>query len=208
MRSAKRTLGSFAASCCVLIVSLSGIAEEIRPGVFRTPDKRFENIPDYPFGAHYVEYSGYRMHYLDEGPLDADPVLLMHGEPSWSYLYRHMIPPLVAAGHRVIAPDLIGFGKSDKPAKRSDHSYQFHVDSFMYFLDELDLNNITMFCQDWGSLIGFRMVAGAPDRFARIVAANAGFPAGPGDDGLVIGAQWNQPDPNARLNFEEGFMVG
>ena len=146
MRSAKRTLGSFAASCCVLIVSLSGIAEEIRPGVFRTPDERFENLPDYPFGAHYVEYGGYRMHYLDEGPRDADPVLLMHGEPSWSYLYRHMIPPLVAAGHRVIAPDLIGFGKSDKPAKRSDHSYQFHVDSFMYFLDELDLSNITLFC--------------------------------------------------------------
>lgn len=186
--------------------TLSAIAEEIRPGVYRTPDDRFENLPDYPFDAHYVEYGGFRMHYVDEGPRDADPVLLMHGEPSWSYLYRHMIPPLVAAGHRVIAPDLIGFGKSDKPAKRTDHSYQFHVDSFMHFLDELDLDHITLFCQDWGSLIGFRMVAGAPDRFARVVAANAGFPAGPGDDGVVIGAQWNQPDPNARLNFEEGFM--
>jgi haloalkane dehalogenase len=130
----------------------------------------------------------------------------MHGEPSWSYLYRKMIPSLAAAGRRVIAPDLIGFGRSDKPAKRSDHSYPNHVDWMMQFITELDLKNITLFCQDWGSLIGLRLVTGAPDRFARVVAGNAALPAGPGKDGIVIGGQWNQPDPNAELKFEEGFM--
>ena len=189
--------------------AISAAAEEIRSGVFRTPDERFEELDDYPFAPHYVEVDSkigkLRMHYVDVGPRDADPVLLLHGEPSWSYLYRKMIPPLVAAGNRVIAPDLIGFGKSDKPAKRSDHSYQFHVDSMMQFVTELDLQNVTLFCQDWGSLIGLRVVTGEPDRFARVVAGNAALPAGRGDDGLVIGRQWNKPDPNAELKFEEGF---
>ncbi|MHC4192155.1 MAG: haloalkane dehalogenase [Planctomycetota bacterium] len=187
--------------------TLSG---EIRPGVFRTPDERFENLKDYPFAPHYLEVNSkvgkLRMHYVDVGPRNADPVLLMHGEPSWSYLYRNMIPRLVAAGHRVIAPDLIGFGRSDKPAKRSDHSYQNHVDWIMQFVTELDLKNVTLFCQDWGSLIGLRIVAGAPDRFARVVAGNAALPSGPGDDGIVIGGQWTQPDPNAELKWEGGFM--
>jgi haloalkane dehalogenase len=116
-----------------------------------------------------------------------------------------MIPPLVAAGHRVVAPDLIGFGRSDKPAKRSDHSYPFHVDWMMEFITELDLKNVTLFCQDWGSLIGLRLVTGVPDRFARVVAGNAALPAGRGDDGRIIGGQWNQPDPTAELKFEEGF---
>ena len=190
--------------------SISVAAEEVRPGVFRTPDERFENLKDYPFAPHYLEVDSkvgkLRMHYVDVGPRDADPILLMHGEPSWSYLYRNMIPRLVAAGHRVIAPDLIGFGKSDKPAKRSDHSYQNHVDWIRQFVSELELKNITLFCQDWGSLIGLRIVAGAPDRFARVVAGNAALPAGPGDDGIVIGGQWTQPDPKAELRFEEGFM--
>ena len=190
--------------------AISATAEEVRPGVFRTPDERFENLQDYPFTPHYLEVDSkvgkLRMHYVDVGPRDADPILLLHGEPSWSHLYRKMIPPLAAAGHRVIAPDLIGFGRSDKPAKRSDHSYPFHVDSMMHFVTELDLKNVTLFCQDWGSLIGFRVVTGAPDRFARVVAGNAALPSGLGDDGLVIGRQWNQPDPNAELKFEEGFM--
>jgi haloalkane dehalogenase len=190
--------------------AISAAAEEVRPGVFRTPDERFENLKDYPFAPHYLEVDSkvgkLRIHYVDVGPRDADPVLLLHGEPSWSYLYRKMIPPLAAAGHRVIAPDLIGFGRSDKPAKRSDHSYQFHVDSMMNFVTELDLKNVTLFCQDWGSLIGLRVVTGAPDRFARVVAGNAALPAGRGDDGLIIGGQWNQPDPHAELKFEEGFM--
>jgi haloalkane dehalogenase len=186
------------------------LSGEIRPGVFRTPDERFENLEDYPFKPHYLEVDSkvgkLRMHYVDEGPRDAEPILLMHGEPSWSYLYRKMIPPLVAAGHRVIAPDLIGFGRSDKPAKRSDHSYQNHVDWMMQFVTELELENVTLFCQDWGSLIGLRLVTGAPDRFARVVAGNAALPAGPGDDGIVIGRQWTQPDPNAELKWEGGFM--
>ncbi len=185
-------------------------SEETRPGVIRTPDKRFENLKDYSFVPHYLEVDSQlgklRMHYVDVGPRDADPILLMHGEPSWSYLYRNMIPPLVAAGHRVIAPDLIGFGRSDKPAKRSDHSYQNHVDWVEQFVSELDLKNITLFCQDWGSLIGLRIVAGAPDRFARVVAGNAALPAGSGDDGIVIGGEWTQPDPNAELKWEEGFQ--
>jgi len=188
----------------------NALSEEIRPGVFRTPDERFENLKDYPFTPHYIEIDSQlgklRLHYVDVGPSDGDPILLMHGEPSWSYLYRNMIPRLVAAGHRVIAPDLIGFGKSDKPAKRSDHSYQNHVDWIRQFVSELELKNITLFCQDWGSLIGLRIVAGAPDRFARVVAGNAALPAGPGDDGIVIGGQWTQPDPKAELRFEEGFM--
>ena len=188
----------------------NALSEEIRPGVFRTLDERFENLKDYSFAPHYLEVDSQRgklrMHYVDVGPRDADPILLMHGEPSWSYLYRNMIPRLVATGHRVIAPDLIGFGKSDKPAKHSDHSYQNHVDWIKQFVSELDLKNITLFCQDWGSLIGLRIVAGAPDRFARIVAGNAALPAGRGDDGIVIGGQWTQPDPNAELKWEGGFM--
>jgi haloalkane dehalogenase len=191
-------------------VAFSANAEEIRPGVFRTPDERFENLKDYPFEPHYLEVDSkigkLRVHYVDVGPRDADPILLMHGEPSWSYLYRDMIPPLVAAGHRVIAPDLIGFGRSDKPARRTDHSYPNHVDWMMQFITELDLKNITLFCQDWGSLIGLRLVTGAPDRFARVVAGNAALPAGPGKDGVVLGGQWTEPDPKAELKFEEGFM--
>ena len=190
--------------------AISATAEEVRPGLLRTPDERFENLQDYPFAPHYLEVDSkvgkLRVHYVDEGPRDADPILLMHGEPSWSYLYRNMIPPLVAAGHRVIAPDLIGFGRSDKPAKRSDHSYQFHVDSMMHLVTKLDLNSVTLFCQDWGSLIGLRLVTGAPERFARVVAGNAALPAGRGDDGLVIGGQWQEPDPKAELKWEEGFL--
>jgi haloalkane dehalogenase len=190
-------------------VAFSSAAEEIRPGVLRTPDERFENLKDYPFEPHYLEVDSaigkLRMHYLDVGPRDADPVLLLHGEPSWSYLYRKMIPTLVAAGHRVIAPDLIGFGRSDKPVKRTDHSYPFHVDWMTQFVTRLDLKNITLFCQDWGSLIGLRVVTDAPDRFARVVAGNAALPAGQGDDGLIIGGQWNRPDPAAKLKWGEGF---
>ena len=195
-----------------LIMSSAAIpaaAEEVHPGVFRTPDERFENLKDYPFDPHYVEVDSQvgrlRMHYVDEGPRDADPILLLHGEPSWSYLYRKMIPPLAAAGHRVIAPDLIGFGRSDKPAKRSDHSYPNHVDWMRQFVTELDLKNVTLFCQDWGSLIGLRVVAAVPDRFARVVAGNAALPSGPGDDGLIIGGQWNEPDPTAKLRSIKDF---
>ena len=120
----------------------------------RTPESRFTNLPDYDFDAHYTDVDGLRMHYVDEGPRDGAIMLLLHGEPSWSYLYRHMIPPLADAGFRVIAPDLIGFGKSDKPVRKSDYSYARHVDWMRRFIEALGLTNITLYCQDWGSLIG------------------------------------------------------
>ena len=115
----------------------------------RTPDDRFENLPGYDFAANYVDIDGLRMHYVDEGSRNADPVLMLHGEPSWSFLYRHMIRPITDAGFRAIAPDLIGFGKSDKPAQRSDYSYLSHVNWIRQFLEALDLTEITLVCQDW-----------------------------------------------------------
>ena len=148
--------------------------------VLRTPDDRFASLSDYPFEPHYAEITdGLRVHYVDEGPRDAAPVLLMHGEPSWSYLYRKMIPVLEAAGHRCVAPDLVGFGKSDKPAARADYTFQRHVDWMRALLfDHLDLRDITYFGQDWGALVGLRLVADAPDRYARVVIGNGGLPTG------------------------------
>ncbi len=146
--------------------------------ILRTPDSRFENLPDYDFAANYVDVDGLRVHYVDEGPRDADPVLMLHGEPSWSYLYRHMIRPIANAGFRAIAPDLIGFGKSDKPARRSDYSYLAHVTWIRHFMEALDLSEITLVCQDWGSLIGLRLAAENEQRFAMIVLANGGLPTG------------------------------
>ncbi len=144
----------------------------------RTPDARFENLPGYDFAAHYVEIDGMRMHYVDEGAADGSIVLLLHGEPSWSYLYRYMIPPLANAGLRVVAPDLLGFGKSDKPTKQSDYSYARHVAWLTAFIESLNLREITLFCQDWGSLIGLRVAAENEDRFARIALGNGGLPTG------------------------------
>jgi haloalkane dehalogenase len=156
----------------------------------RTPDDRFDGLPGYDFEPHYVEVDDseggtLRVHYLDEGPADGDVVLLMHGEPSWSFLYRKMIPVIVAAGHRAIAPDLVGFGRSDKPTARTDYTYARHVEWMRAALFEhLDLQNVTLVCQDWGGLIGLRLVGEHPDRFARAVAANTFLPTGdnnPGD---------------------------
>jgi haloalkane dehalogenase len=144
----------------------------------RTPDARFENLPDYDFEPHYMDVDALRMHYVDEGPRDGPVVLLLHGEPSWSYLYRHMIPPLRDAGFRVIAPDLIGFGKSDKPVEKSDYSYAGHVAWMKSFIEALELQEITLFCQDWGSLIGLRVAAENEQRFARIALGNGGMPTG------------------------------
>jgi haloalkane dehalogenase len=149
--------------------------------VLRTPDSQFDDLPDFPFSPHYVDIAGgaLRVHHLDEGPADGAVVLLMHGEPSWSYLYRKVIPVLVAAGHRCIAPDLVGFGRSDKPAAVGDYSYQAHVDWMREVLfDALDLRDITFFGQDWGGLIGLRLVALEPDRYARVVVGNTGLPIG------------------------------
>lgn len=144
----------------------------------RTPDSRFDNLPDYDFAPHYVDIDGMRMHYVDEGPRDGEVILLLHGEPSWSYLYRHMIPPLRDAGFRVIAPDLLGFGKSDKPARKSDYSYAGHVAWMKAFVEALDLSGISLFCQDWGSLIGLRVAAENEHRFARIALGNGALPTG------------------------------
>lgn len=158
----------------------------------RTPDDRFENLPGYPFEPHYLEAAGgLRMHYVDEGPRDAAPVLMLHGEPSWSYLYRKMIPIVAGAGHRAVAPDLIGFGRSDKPASRDAYSYQRHVDWTRAFLESLDLRNVTLVCQDWGGLIGLRLVAEHPDRFSRVVAANTFLPTGDRDPGRAFQA-WKE----------------
>lgn len=150
----------------------------------RTPDERFENLVDYPFQPNYLEVDDteggkLRIHYLDEGPADGDVVLLMHGQPVWSYLYRHMIPPLVDAGFRVIAPDLVGFGRSDKPTRPEDYTYARHVAWMSDWLLQLDLSDITVFFQDWGSMIGLRLVAAFPERFAAVVLANGALVAGP-----------------------------
>jgi haloalkane dehalogenase len=150
----------------------------------RTSDERFADLPGYPFAPHWVDVADgeggtLRVHHLDEGPRDAAPVLLLHGEPSWSYLYRTMIPPLVAAGHRCVAPDLVGFGKSDKPAEQADYTYARHVEWMREVLfDHLDLRDVTLFAQDWGGLIGLRLVGEHPDRFARVVVGNTGLPDG------------------------------
>jgi haloalkane dehalogenase len=147
----------------------------------RTPDTRFENLPGYDFEAHYVDIDDLRLHYVDEGPRDGSVVLLLHGEPSWSYLYRTMIPPIRDAGLRVIAPDLIGFGKSDKPIRKKDYSFAIHVAWMRQFIESLNLNDITLFCQDWGSLIGLRVAAENEHRFARIALGNGGLPTGDQD---------------------------
>lgn len=147
--------------------------------ILETPSERFENLPDYPFAPNFVEVApGMNMHYVVEGPMDGEVVLLLHGEPSWSFLYRKMIPGFVEAGYRVYAPDLIGFGKSSKPAEMTDYTYQTHVDWVRSFLEKLGLTGINLFCQDWGGLIGLRLAAEDGDRFARIVAANTGMPTG------------------------------
>ena len=152
--------------------------------VLRTPDSAFAAIRDFPFAPHYVEIvdpddaTPLRVHYVDEGPRDAPVVLMMHGEPSWCYLYRHMIGPVVAAGFRVVAPDLIGFGKSDKPGKKTDYSYARHVGWMRQWIKALDLSNITLACQDWGSLIGLRLVSEMPDRFVGVALSNGGLPEG------------------------------
>jgi haloalkane dehalogenase len=150
----------------------------------RTPDDRFADLPDFPYAPHYVEVDDgdggrLRVHHLDVGPPDGEVVLLMHGEPSWCFLYRHMIPVLVDAGLRCVAPDLVGFGRSDKPTERSDYTYARHVEWMRAALfDQLDLRDVTFVGQDWGALVGLRLATENADRFARIVLANGGLPTG------------------------------
>lgn len=158
----------------------------------RTPDERFADLPDYPFAPHYTQVTpDLRMHHVDEGPRDGKPVLMLHGEPTWSYLYRSMIPVFTDAGFRAVAPDLIGFGKSDKPTRLDDYSYQQHMDWLTTWLESVDLRGITLICQDWGSLLGLRLAAeaelrGEADRFDRIVVANGFLPTGDRDPGIAF----------------------
>jgi len=173
--------------------------------ILRTPDERFINLPGFDFTPHYVEIAGLRIHYIDEGPPTAAPVLMLHGEPSWSYLYRKMIPIITAAGRRAVAPDLAGFGRSDKPARRADYTYQFHVDVMTGLIESLDLREITLVGQDWGGLIGLRIAAENPDRFARIVVANTGLPTGdrPMTEGFMRWREFSQTVEN----FHAGGIV-
>lgn len=147
----------------------------ITENIIRTPDERFENLPGYAFEPHYLEIDGVRMHYVDEG--QGDVILCLHGEPSWSYLYRKMIPILQQVG-RVIAPDLIGFGKSDKYKHTQDYSYKMHYDSLARFIEQLNLQNITIVVQDWGGLLGLPLAVEMPDRIARLVIMNTALPSG------------------------------
>jgi len=151
--------------------------------ILRTPDDRFEDLTEYPFSPKYKniqdsEGNTLRIQYVDEGPRDTDPVLFMHGEPSWSYLYRKMIPVVTAAGYRAVAPDLVGFGKSDKPAARGDYTCERHVEWINTWFETINLRRVTLVCQDWGGIIGLRLVANHPDCFSRVVVANTGLPTG------------------------------
>lgn len=180
----------------------------------RTPDDRFEGLPDFPYAPRYVEVpSGdggaqtLRIHYLDEGPADGPIVLLMHGEPSWCFLYRTMIPVLTAAGLRCIAPDLVGFGRSDKPTQRAAYTYANHVEWMRAALfGALDLTGVTLVCQDWGGLIGLRLVGEHPDRFARVVAANTFLPTGDQPAGKAF-LSWQNFSQTVE-DFDVGFIVG
>lgn len=173
----------------------------------RSPDSCFNNLQDYAFAPHYLQLDDteggeLRMHFVDEGPKNAPVILLLHGEPTWSYLYRHMITPLANAGFRVIAPDLIGFGRSDKPSQRSDYTYQRHVDWLRSLLIQLDLQDITLFCQDWGGLIGLRLLAEEQNRFTRTIAANTMLPTGAHHPGEAF-IKWQQISQNIAV-----FTVG
>jgi haloalkane dehalogenase len=167
----------------------------------RTPEERFADLPGYNFQPRYVEVGGLRMHYVDEGAEAGETVLLLHGEPSWSYLYRRMIPVIVAAGHRAVAPDLIGFGRSDKPTRREDYSYQMHVDWVAGFVRALGLSRVTLVGQDWGGLIGLRVAAENESLFARVVAANTALPTGdaPMSEAFMRWQQFSQSVPEMRI---------
>ncbi len=174
--------------------------------LLRTPDERFHNLVGYPFAPHYISVDEVRIHYLDEGRPDAEIVLMLHGEPTWSYLYRKMIPLITSAGYRVIAPDLVGFGRSDKPTQREDYTYQRHVDWMTGFLLGLKLHDVTLVCQDWGGLIGLRLAAEQETRFTRIIAANTGLPTGdePQNPAFQAWLQYSQIMPA----LDTGSIVG
>lgn len=169
----------------------------------RTPEAAFASLPDYPFVPHYVDdlpaLGGLRMHYVDEGPRDATITwLLLHGNPAWSYLWRHWVPQLVAAGHRVVAPDLIGFGKSDKPLNEADHHYTFHRDTLLQLVERLNLDNVHLAVKDWGGLLGLTLPMAAPQRYAALLVMNTALATGdrPLSDGFVAWRQFNRDKPS------------
>jgi haloalkane dehalogenase len=174
--------------------------------IYRTPDDRFENLPGYPFEPRYAEVEGMRMHYVDEGEGEGEPILLLHGEPDWSYLYRKMIPRLAAA-FRVIAPDYLGFGRSDKPTDVGWYTYDRHTSSVRTLVEQLGLDRITVVVQDWGGPIGLRVAAEMPDRFARLVVLNTGlFVPGPGwpTEGFM---RWRRFAERAGLDLPVGRIM-
>src|SRR5712692_4988228 len=166
--------------------------------VLRTPEDRFADLPDFGYPPRYADVGGLRLAYVETGPADGEPVLLLHGEPSWSFLYRKVMPALADAGLHAIAADLVGFGRSDKPAEVGDHSFARHVEWMRALaFDHLDLRGLTLVGQDWGGLIGLRLVAEHPDRFARVVAANTGLPTGdaPLGDAFLAWQKFSQEVP-------------
>ncbi len=175
--------------------------------VLRTPDERFEGLADWPYAPRYTQVfdadgTALRIHYVDEGPKDQRPILLMHGEPSWAYLYRGVIEGLTKRGRRAIAPDLVGFGRSDKPAARADYTYERHVAWMSDWLIRNELTNIVLFCQDWGGLIGLRLVAAFPERFSAVVVSNTGLPIGSGKSaGFEAWLNFSQNAPELPIGF-------
>ena len=178
--------------------------------ILRTPDERFAGLPGYDFAPHYLDdlpgFAGLRMHYLDEGPADAaETFLCLHGQPTWSYLYRRMIPIFAASGARVVAPDMFGFGRSDKPADDGTYTYHFHRNSLMRFIERLDLRHVTLVCQDWGGLYGLTIVPDMAERFSRLIVMNTTIPAGesPGP-GFDAWKAFNRSQPDLAI----GRMIG
>lgn len=174
--------------------------------ILRTPEARFQNLPGYPFHPHYIDnlpsYEGLRLHYIDEGP-KATPhtFLCLHGEPTWSYLYRKMIPVFTQAGNRVIAPDLFGFGKSDKPTEDKVYTFSFHRNSLLELIRKLDLKNITLVCQDWGGLLGLTLPMEMPERFSRLLVMNTFLATGTKDlgEGFKSWREYNDKNPDLKI---------
>jgi len=163
----------------------------------RTPDERFAGLPGWPFQPRYTEYAGWRMHHIDEGPADAAvTVLCLHGNPSWGYLYRHMIPVFTAAGLRVVAPDLIGFGRSDKPQDEAAHTFGFHRDSLLAFVEKLDLRNILLVGQDWGGIFGLTLPMAAPERWTRLLVMNTALATGTLTEGFRLWRAYSNSQPD------------
>ncbi|MEE4209225.1 MAG: haloalkane dehalogenase [Parvularcula sp.] len=169
----------------------------------RTPETRFANLPDFPYTPHYIDdlpgYEGLRMAFIDEGPKDAEVFLCLHGEPSWSFLYRKMIPPFLDAGVRVVAPDLFGFGRSDKPKLQSDYTYEFHRNALLALIERLDLQRITLVCQDWGGVLGLTLPMEAPARWKRLLIMNTTLPLEP--ECSVIAEDLERPADQRKTGF-------